>query len=634
MLALLLVFVGSAMSQPSGVESLLRADLDRAAEHLRQSEDPKLAATAEVWVGLQPVRARVHTVELRLLQTGVEDALILGDLPRAAGLLAGSMGSMGDEPALIVLRERVEQALPKAPPAQRAQAWVELAEASRDPGERARCLENADRAALQGRYGEAQIAATRAAQVGIERAAAVDILQRIDAEYYVRPGWEAATQSGARQLGWLVEEGVASAAVPLPRAHCRPVRALDAALAWGEQAGLAPQTVIAEWMHGTLAALDGWTRAIWPAELASWQQENEGVYYGVGLELAPAAEGGVRVEMPLLDSPAWAAGIHQGDRVVRIDDLVLAEVAEDPVAAAERALPGPADSPVTLLLQRAGREPFEVILTRGPIAVPTVRGFVRRDDTTWSPWLDEGDGLVYVQIEAFKPTTLAAFDALTLPVAGRVRGLVLDLRGDPGGDIESAVRIADRFVAAGWLARVTGRVMPESEPHLDAPRGVRLAEWNEAVPGHLLEGVPTVVLVDAGTASAAELLAGALQDGAGAWVVGAPTWGKGRTQALRADPGHDYAVQYTNLVWTLPGGRALDRDLGGGIQPDVSLVLSAAEGYLARCLAHQRAAVRQHADGTPLRWEPMGRRYDLPPLETDPGILAAELVLRARLDNP
>jgi carboxyl-terminal processing protease len=331
----------------------------------------------------------------------------------------------------------------------------------------------------------------------------------------------------------------------------------------------------------------------------------------------------------MLDSSAWSSGVHQGDVVLRVDALILADVDGDRLAAAEAALRGPVGSEVTLLLQRGERDPFDLTLTRAPIVIETVSGYQRRADASWDPWLDEDDGLAYLRIDAFKPSTEAAFDALTLPIRDRLQGVVLDLRGNPGGDIASAVQIADRFVADGWLIEVSGRVMPESGALFDAPEGETLAEWNEAAPGHDLEGVPVVVLVDTGTASAAELLAGALQGRADAWVVGAPTWGKGRTQALRAELEFPYAVQYTNLVWTLPGGQALDRDLGGGIRPDVHIALSVGEQYLARRLAHKRDAVRHHADGSPMSHKDLGRRYDLPDLDVDPGILAATLVMRA-----
>ena len=633
MLTALLLLVAFAHGVPFHTELLLRAELDTAARGLAQSADPEQAAAAEAWLAIGAQRARVHQAELRILTTGVENALILDDLPRAAGLLAASLGAMPEQPELLSLRDVVEQGMILADPEARAQAWIELAEVCRDPERRARYLAQSDRAAIEARYAPERLAATLASHEGVRRDAAVHMLERIDREYYVEPDWETAAQAGARQLSWLVELGVASSAAPAPTV-AEPVAALDAALVWGEQAGLEPETVIAEWMLGTLASLDPWTRAVWPAELASWQQLHAGVYYGVGLELQSGPRGEVRVARPLIDSSAWTSGIHQGDRVERIGNLTLAELDKDRLKVAQEALRGPAGSTVHLELHRAEQGSFEVELTRAGIIVQTVSGFRRHDDNSQDPWLDEDDGLVYVRIEEFKPTTEAAFDALTLPVSHRVRGVVIDLRGNPGGDIASAVQIADRFVARGPLIRVSGRVMPETGPDLDPVTGQRLADWNEGAPGHALEGVPAVVLVDTGTASAAELLAGALQARAGAWVVGAPTWGKGRTQALRAEPEHGYAVQYTNLVWTLPGGQALARDLGGGIEPDVHLAMSVGEAYLARRLAHQRTAVTHHADGTPMTTDELGRRYDLPDLDADPGILAATLVMRAILGEP
>ncbi len=631
--SVLLLLVACAHVQPTLEERLLPADIDAAAESLSQSEDPDLAATAEAWLAIGYRRAQIHEAELRIVRTGVENALILDDIPRAAGLLASSLAALPNQPELLALRDTVESAMVMAPPYARSQAWIELAEVCRDAERRAYYFQQSDREALEARYEPARLEATVATHQGIERDAAVHALERIDTEYYVEPDWAAAAQAGSRHLAWLVDIGLASASEPPPVLADR-VASLDAALAWGERAGLERELVIAEWMHGTLASLDAWTRVVWPVELASWQQHHEGVYYGVGLELEASARGEVRVARPLLDTQAWTSGIHQGDRVERIGDLVLAELEGDRLAAAEKALRGPAGTEVTLGLLRPDDGPFEVSLERAGIVVETVHGYRRRDDNSQDPWLDQEDGLAYVRIDEFKPPTEAAFDALLLPVSEQLRGVIIDLRDNPGGDIESAVQIADRFVADGTLIEVSGRVMPETiGPDVDPVTGERLAEWNEAAAGHALEGVPTVVLVDAGTASAAELLAGALQARAGAMVVGSPTWGKGRTQALRAELEYGYALQYTNLVWTLPGGRPLARDLGGGIEPDVHLALSVGEQYLARRLAHRRGAVRHHHDGTPMTFQDLRRRYDLPDLDVDPGILAATMVMRAVLDE-
>src|SRR5690606_22779569 len=145
----------------------------------------------------------------------------------------------------------------------------------------------------------------------------------------------------------------------------------------------------------------------------------------------------------------------------------------------------------------------------------------------------------YARILAFRPHTDEAFDRLLEPWLDEISGLVLDLRSCPGGDLDAAAQIADRFVDDGLVVQLEGRAPPPPPPE-----GV--VAWNQAVPGHALEDVDVVVLVDAQTASSAEVVAGALQDLADAVVIGAPTVGKGSSQALHPIPELSMAVQVTN----------------------------------------------------------------------------------------
>ncbi len=628
--ATLLLLTACANADPVDADALLRQDLHTAAEALTASADPKQAAAAQVWIDLQAARVAIHEAALAMLQDSIVEALQRDHVAKAAGLLSSALMATPDEPALTVLLRDVELAVAEAPPEDQAEAWKLLAEVCRDDKQLTRYRYRAEQASIRTRYSEHRRPLTRSSQQGITRDAAVHLLGRIDAEYYTDPAWSSATYGGAQQLGWLAELGVADADRG-PKSHRDPVKALDAALIWGTEAGLSPETTIDEWMRGVLSSLDQWTRAVWPKEMASWQQHHAGVRYGVGLELEKGPLGDVRVAVPIPDTSAWEANLHQYDRVDRIDDLVLAEVEGDKVAAAEAALKGPEGSTVTLIVDRAKVDPWEVTLTRGPVYTPTVFGLGRNDDNSWNPWIDPQDGIAYVRIEEFKPTTLAAFDALLEPHLGEIEAVVVDLRGNAGGDVESAVGIADRFIAQGTLLEISGRAMPETTPAIDPATGEELPDWNEAVKGDGLEGIPAVVLVDSKTASSAELLAGALQQQAGAWVVGSLTWGKGRTQALREEPDHGYAVQYTNLLWMLPGGKPLARDLGGGIQPDVKLELTVGEAYLVRGLADASVALRSHADGTPMKVKPPKRSLGLPDLDTDPGLTAAEITMRALL---
>ena len=505
----------------------------------------------------------------------------------------------------------------------------------------------AQQGAIERRYGLATLAATRSSQRGVDLAAVGRLLALLDLEYVDAPPWPALAARGQQQVSWLaaspavraVWPGVALAPPPPSTAADLPgaLQALDALVAWAAAAGLPVQVLLAEWTDAALSALDPWTRVIWPEQVQAWTDHNLGVVVGVGLDLRLAADGGVEVARPVIDAPAWRAPIHQGDRLVGVREagraLVLAEVdASVRLQAAEAALAGADGSTVELDLVLPEGATRTVRLVRAAVPVETAQGWARLPDNGWSPWLSEADGLAYVRLSHFRPHTEQDFDALLDAGLDEMRGLVLDLRGNPGGDVNAAVQIADRFVADGLLAGLDGRVAPTVDAVVDAVTGQPLVAWNAAVPGHGAEGLPVVVLVDATTASAAEVLAGALQERAGAVVVGQATWGKGHAQALREDAAGAFAVQFTNLVWTLPSGRRLSHEAGGGIVPTVSLPpATPGETFQTERLRAARVSTPTHRDGVPMLLLATVARADLPPLDADPAIAAAELVLRAML---
>jgi carboxyl-terminal processing protease len=231
-------------------------------------------------------------------------------------------------------------------------------------------------------------------------------------------------------------------------------------------------------------------------------------------------------------------------------------------------------------------------------------------------------GLTWLRLSAFRPHTDEQLDAL-LPAEPGV--VILDLRGNGGGDVMAAVNVVDRFVAEGVLVELEGRTIPE-------PQGGEQGElpWNVAVPGHPLEGVPVVVLVDRYTASAAEIVAGSLRERAGATLVGERTFGKGRAQALRVDAEQGVGWQVTNGVWTLPSGEVLEPQQGeGGLAPDVQVVLSPAERLQVSGMRRVRELPPAHPDGTPVPDLGTQARADLPRLSADPQAERALAVARA-----
>lgn len=653
----LLCLLLAACSRPPGAAevgaALARGDLTAARPLLDACQEPAAVPWRTLlarYDSLHLPRQAVRTAETALLASAVEGALAEGRFADAAAPLQAGLLHAPEPNPFDALLVQLETAAATAPPAQAAAAWGALAGVYEfDPARLDPVLRKHRHASVRSRYAPSAFAETRAAQAGIQQTAANHLLARIDREYHIEPPWNEALAEASGHVAALASSAEAQGHWPglasLKAPNAPDVADLDAVLLHlddtvvsGRQAGVPVEVVVDTWVEGALAGLDPWTRAVWPAEMAAWEQHHAGVSLGVGLELEQTPAGSVRVVRPLPDSPAWDSGIHQDDLLVLLEDdrffAHLPEIeAERRLSVAQQVLAGDPGSPVALTVAR-GEARLQFTVQRGPVPYQTVSGYRRLEDNQWDPWLDRDARLAYVRIEAFREASEPDFDALTDPWSATARGLVLDLRGNVGGDVNAAVQIGDRFVADGLLAELSGRVAPETGPDIDPTTGQELLPWNAAIPGHAFEGTPTVVLVDDQTASAAEILAGLLQERAGAVVVGEPTWGKGLAQALRAEPDLGYGVQFTNQVWTLPSGRRLSREVegGGGIQPDLPETLSPGEGFQVRLLAETRGALRSHHDGTPMRLSDTKRRDDLPPLEDDPSLVLAQLVLRATVD--
>jgi len=267
-----------------------------------------------------------------------------------------------------------------------------------------------------------------------------------------------------------------------------------------------------------------------------------GNYTGVGLDVD--LEGGkITVVMPLEDAPAARAGILPGDVVAAVNDI---PVDANDIGATVTRLRGEPGTPVTLDVLRPGNAaPLKFALTRSEVHVKTVLG----------EYL--GNGLAYVRVSSFSERTAADLEQAARDLtatAGRdaLLGVVLDLRSNPGGLLDSAIAVADTFLAEGVIVSGTGRV--------------RQAQFEQtASPGDVLEGVPLVVLVNATSASAAEIVAGALQDHGRARIVGERTYGKGSVQTVMP-LGEGSAIKLTTSRYLTPSGRSIN---GSGIEPDV-----------------------------------------------------------------
>jgi carboxyl-terminal processing protease len=291
-------------------------------------------------------------------------------------------------------------------------------------------------------------------------------------------------------------------------------------------------------LRGVVSGLDPYSSYLDAEEYADLRVSTAGTYAGIGIEVS-TADRALRVVRPFRDSPAAAAGIQSGDMISAIDGT---PVGVDLDAAMAR-MRGPRGSTVKLVVTRVGQTlPLEFSVERAQVDVHSVA-------------MTNIDGVVYARITAFSDTTAEDFAASIARVRrdmpAKPRGLVLDLRNNPGGVLESSVEVADQFLETGVIVTADGRT--------PAARFTM-----EATPGEVLPGVPVVVLVNGSTASAAEILAGALQDHHRALLLGRRTFGKGSVQTVMP-LNEGRAIKLTTSRYFTPSGRSIQ---GHGIDPD------------------------------------------------------------------
>jgi carboxyl-terminal processing protease len=299
-------------------------------------------------------------------------------------------------------------------------------------------------------------------------------------------------------------------------------------------------TLMEKALRGMVAALDPHSAYLDSEQLNEIRLSTMGSYPGVGIEVA-AANGMVRVLKPIEGSPARAAGILAGDQIVAIDGV---EIGAD-LAGAIAGMRGTSGSLVHLSIRRENAAALlEFFLQRAEVQVHSVSAAT----------LEPGYG--YVRITTFSDTTPEDLKRALLTLKrdndGTIKGLVLDLRNNPGGVLESGVAVADDFLESGVIVTADGRT-PEARFEMDA------------TPGDLIDGAPLVVLVNAGSASASEIVAGALKDHARALLIGRRTYGKGSVQTVMPLP-RGGAVKLTTSRYFTPSGASIH---GKGLTPDV-----------------------------------------------------------------
>jgi len=299
-------------------------------------------------------------------------------------------------------------------------------------------------------------------------------------------------------------------------------------------------TLMEKAVRGMVAALDPHSAYLDSEEFDEIRLSTMGSYPGVGIEVV-AEDGAVKVLRPIDGSPAQQAGLLPGDEIVRIDET---DIGAD-LAGAIAHMRGASGSLVTLTVRRTGTPGLlQFALRRAQVEVHSVA------QQTLEP------GLGYLRISSFSETTAQDVNRAILHLhrdnPGGLRGLLLDLRNNPGGVLEAGVAVADDFLDSGVIVTADGRT-PEARFRMDA------------TPGDLIDGAPLVVLVNGGSASASEIVAGALKDHGRALLVGRRTYGKGSVQTVMPLT-HGGAVKLTTSRYFTPSGASIH---GKGIVPDI-----------------------------------------------------------------
>ncbi len=321
---------------------------------------------------------------------------------------------------------------------------------------------------------------------------------------------------------------------------------------------------------GLLSGLDPHSEYLGKEQLADLTEDTTGNYNGLGVEVAQV-DGTLRVVAPIDDSPAERAGIKAGDIIVRIDGK---PVQSDDLDRAVASLRGKVGSSITLSILHAKQTvPVDVSMKREVIRVSSVRGRLLEP------------GYAYLRLSQFQADTgnqlRKRIERLQADNKTPLRGAVLDLRSNPGGLLTSAVEVSDEFLDSGIIVTTRGR-LKESDLSF------------RATPGDLLNGAPLVVLIDNGTASAAEIVAGALKDNHRALLMGRRSFGKGSVQTVLPIDA-DHAVKLTTARYYTPSGISIQAE---GIQPDIKLAdLALSQRDDASNLSFGERDLRNHLKG-------------------------------------
>jgi carboxyl-terminal processing protease len=331
-------------------------------------------------------------------------------------------------------------------------------------------------------------------------------------------------------------------------------------------------------VRGVMARLDPYSSYISPEDIERFRASIESEFGGIGIQIT-MDEGDLKILSPIYGTPAYNAGLLAGDRILEIDGESTESFTIDD--AVDR-LKGKEGTTVELKILHSHKEDEELVkIKREKIHVETVLGDRHSEDGHWDPFLDPAERLGYLRVTAFSRDTAAELKtALQKLKNEKARGLVLDLRFNPGGLLSAAVDVSDLFLNEGRIVSTKGRNSPERV--WTAKKGDKFAD------------IPLVVLVNRYSASASEIVSACLQDHHRAVIVGERTWGKGSVQNVIEMEGGRSAIKLTTAAYLRPSGKnihlfpdAKEKD-EWGVSPDKDCTLILDEDELYKLIEYRR----------------------------------------------
>jgi carboxyl-terminal processing protease len=399
-----------------------------------------------------------------------------------------------------------------------------------------------------------------------------------------------------------------------------------------------PEEVLwSEFADGAFAELDPFTGMIWPADLEEFNKTTQGEFSGVGIQIQTDDDGSLKVVSPLEDSPAYKAGIKAGDVVDKINGKNAKGIT---LNQAVKTITGPRGTKVTLTVRSPNDKVKEYTIVRETIKVASVKGWQHRPGGGWEYFVDPENKIGYLRMTNFTKDTAKELDRSLDELAGHgAKAVILDLRYNPGGLLTAATDVSDKFLSKGAIVSTR----PERDNGNQNTEARAKSDEGDSE-------LPLVVLVNQYSASASEIVSGALKDQNRALIVGERTFGKGSVQMLFPLSDRSAYLKLTTSHYYLPSGRCIHREENSqdwGVNPDVTVEMTP-EQMRAAIDARQELDILRDANSPPAEGElekvkdkaPVvqqevkqvaagGNKKDL--LSTDPQLSAAVLLLKLQL---